>query len=191
MVAVVILTAGPACGQRPAAHPAVAAASPEPVVDATVAPAPLPTPTPPPPALTRPTVFAIPKLGITANVESVPWLGVPTNPANVGWFQTGPSPGEQGAAVFDGHLDWTTGPAVFWQLKQIAMGDRINVTGPEGTISFAVDRVEVVDVTTPPPAWLYDVNGPPAISVITCDGAYSSRVGYNQRLLVHAVPSTT
>lgn len=178
------------CGQRPAAPRA--ASTPSVAAPAAATPEPTPAPTPSPtPVLSRPTHFAIPRLNISADVENVGWLGVPRDPSHVGWFQTNPAPGEQGAAVFDGHLDWTSGPAVFWHLKDVAVGDRIEVSGPEGTIAFKVDRVESVAATSVPPPWLYDLNGPPAISIITCDGTYSTRQGYDERLLVHGVGSAS
>ena len=41
---------------------------------------------------------------------------VPSKPTDVAWYKPGPAPGEAGDAVIDGHLDWTTGRAVFWDL---------------------------------------------------------------------------
>ena len=180
-----------ACGQPAAragtaqAHAAAPAATAAPVDTS----APSPAPSPRPAAISHPSRFLIPRLGIGAEVEAVDWLGVPVDPNHVGWFRTNPAPGEPGAAVFDGHLDWTTGPAVFWHLKEITTGDKIQVMGAEGSLEFTVDRVASVDVSTSPPPWLYQLDGTPAISIITCDGYYTTG-GYNQRLLVHGVLTT-
>ena len=56
----------------------------------------------------------IPSIGVDAKSEVLPFLAVPQDVNNVGWFSNLPAPGENGDAVFDGHLDWYTGPAVFW-----------------------------------------------------------------------------
>lgn len=174
-------------------HRVAAAASPSPSTAPTPeppTPTPVPTPTPLVPA--RPPVhFAIPSLGIDAGVEQVPFLGVPQDPAKVAWFRTGPAPGEPGDAVIDGHLDWTTGPAVFWHLRDIKAGAEIDITGGDGQkVVFTVDHVDVVDANSNPPAWLYTETGDPSLSLITCEGTYSRARGYNERLLVHSVLAT-
>lgn len=135
-----------------------------------------------------PARLRIPAIGVDAAVEHVPFLAVPQDPGNVAWFRTGPAPGEGGDAVFDGHLDWTTGPAVFWHLRDLRVGDAVMVRGaatPE--LTFVVSEVDVVDAASTPPAWLYAHDGPPELSLITCEGYYSrAGGGYNQRLLVRS-----
>jgi hypothetical protein len=145
-------------------------------------------PPPTPIVPTRPPAhFAIPRLGVDASVEQVDFLGVPRNPANVAWFRTGPAPGEDGDAVIDGHVDWTTGPAVFWRLRELGPGDSIIVTGPGGSkLEFKVDHVDVVNAYSTPPGWLYAKEGPPQLSLITCAGTYTAG-GYDHRLLAHSV----
>jgi LPXTG-site transpeptidase (sortase) family protein len=140
----------------------------------------------------RPPVhFMIPALGIDAGVEHVPFLAVPQDPNKVAWFKTGPAPGEAGDAVFDGHLDWTSGPAVFWHLRDVKVGDQLIVNG-EGTppLTFIVTEVDVVDASSTPPAWLYAKDGPPEMSLITCEGVYNRARGYNERLLVRSALKT-
>jgi len=51
-------------------------------------------------------------------------MAVPSVPSHVAWYSPGPAPGEPGDAVIDGHLDWTTGPAVFWNLGKLHAGGR-------------------------------------------------------------------
>lgn len=90
----------------------------------------------------------------------------------------------------DGHLDWYTGPAVFWHLRDIKPGQSIEVTGAEGQkVVFTVDHVDIVAATSTPPPWLYTSTGDPALSLITCEGTYNRAAGYNERLLVHSILS--
>ena len=134
-----------------------------------------------------PARFAIPRLGVEASVEQVDFLGVPQYPADVAWFRSGPAPGEGGDAVIDGHVDWTTGPAVFWRLRELGVGDSIVVAGPTGSrLEFKVDHVDDVSAYSTPPDWLYTKEGPPQLSLITCAGTYRAG-GYDHRLLVHSV----
>jgi LPXTG-site transpeptidase (sortase) family protein len=142
----------------------------------------------PPLVPARPPVrFTIPRIGVNAAVEAVDFLAVPRDPADVAWFKTGPAPGEDGDAVIDGHLDWTTGPAVFWRLREVQPGDSLVVSGSQGAdLRFVVDHVDVVSATSTPPAWLYSSAGDPQLSLITCEGSYTTG-GYDHRLLVHSV----
>src|SRR5205085_1186906 len=70
-----------------------------------------------PPGPGVPVRLRIPALGLRTSIEPVGLragaMDVPTNVWDVGWFQLGPRPGDVGNAVIDGHLDSTTGPAVF------------------------------------------------------------------------------
>jgi sortase (surface protein transpeptidase) len=134
--------------------------------------------------------MVIPSIGVDAPVEQVAWLGVPRDPANVGWFVSGSSPGQPGTATFDGHLDWIGfKPAVFWDLGKLHPGDEIDVLGADGARqAWTVDLVVSVASTSTPPDWLYARDGPPRISLITCDGAWTGS-SYSNRLLVRAVPA--
>ena len=139
-----------------------------------------------------PTRLAIPLLGVDAVVESVGVdpqgrMAVPSRAENVGWYHLGPSPGEAGDAVIDGHLDWSTGPAVFWYLGRLKIGDEISVTKADGhRAQFVVNGVSTVPYDSRPPG-LFATSGPPSLSLITCSGPWDrQKQTYLTRLVVHA-----
>jgi LPXTG-site transpeptidase (sortase) family protein len=113
-------------------------------------------------------------------------LGAPSRPELVGWYERGPSPGEPGDAVIDGHLDWTCGPAVFWQLRHLRVGDEATVTGADGSrLRFVVDSVTAIpyNANIDP---LFVTSGPPTLTLLTCNGTWDrQRATYLQRLVVH------
>jgi LPXTG-site transpeptidase (sortase) family protein len=140
----------------------------------------------------RPTRLVIPAIGVSTQVEPVGMdaqgrMGTPSVPANVGWYRSGPAPGDSGNALIDGHLDWTSGPAVFWQLGRLRVGDRLAVLRADGTqVQFVVDATSVVPFDASEDA-LFTATGPPSMSLITCTGAWDrQRATYLQRLVVHA-----
>jgi hypothetical protein len=133
-------------------------------------------------------------IGVDASIEPVGLDGAgsmaaPSSPQRVGWYQFGPRPGAAGDAVIDGHLDWTSGPAVFWQLHRLVAGDSIVVAPLGGSpISFHVTSVRTYSAIERPPAGLFAASGSPRLSLITCAGAWDATRGmYALRLVVDAV----
>src|SRR4051812_34701143 len=80
----------------------------------------------------QPVRVKIPIIGVDAAVEQVGKtpdgaMDVPHDYSETAWYNLGPRPGEPGNAVIDGHVDSTTGKAVFWDLRKLTRGDRIVV----------------------------------------------------------------
>ena len=139
-----------------------------------------------------PARLSIPSIKVDAAAESVGVdaqgrMAVPSKPDDVGWYRLGPSPGEPGNAVIDGHLDWWTGAAVFWQLARLKIGDEIVVTRADGqSVQFIVDGTTTVLYDSRPPG-LFATDGPPSLSLITCSGSWDrQKQTYSTRLVVHA-----
>jgi hypothetical protein len=87
----------------------------------------------------RPTAVIIPRTGVSASLievdqEADGTIGAPPlGAANLaGWFRGDRTPGEPGPAVIIGHLDTTTGPAVFAGLERLRRGDAIGVVRAVG-----------------------------------------------------------
>jgi hypothetical protein len=89
-------------------------------------------------------------------------LDVPRDARDVGWYASGPQPGQPGDAVIDGHLNWGSGPAVFWKLDKLRSGDNLQVADRDGrTLSFRVVRQARYPADKPPAA-LFSSTGQPA-----------------------------
>ncbi len=138
--------------------------------------------------------LSIPKIGVQATVEPV---GVDPGTNNlqippidrIGWYRFGPAPGDGGSAALVGHVDGDGRPGVFWKLRDLTPGDRINITAADGKDRAfrVVGRAETPKSELPPA--LFTRTGPPRVALITCGGAFdvSSR-HYRDNVFVVAVP---
>ena len=140
-----------------------------------------------------PVGLAIPRIGV--HVDNFEDLGladdgtieVPHDPSAPGWFTPGPSPGQLGPAVIAGHVDSTTGPAVFYRLGELRPGDRIEVTRADGsTAVFRVDKVETYEKTAFPTRAVYGTTRHAELRLITCSGEYDRETGYLSNTVAYA-----
>jgi sortase (surface protein transpeptidase) len=137
-----------------------------------------------------PSRLRIPAIGVDSRVESVGitsagTMGVPTDVHNVGWYALGVHPGQAGDAVIDGHLAWSTGPAVFAKLNQVKAGDVIEVGFSDGTTHrFRVQHTGSYPWNDRPPQ-LFTMGGAPRLSLVTCSGTWDGKA-YSQRVVVDA-----
>ncbi|MFE5090348.1 class F sortase [Streptomyces sp. NPDC056638] len=137
------------------------------------------------PAMSRsvPTRLQIPSLAVKA-----PFTGLsigadgrlnppPPNDSNlVGWFKGGVTPGERGAAIVAGHVDTTTGPAVFLQLQFLKPGSTVDITRADGSVAtFKVDSVETFSKAKFPNKRVYSDTPSAQLRLITCGGPYNRK----------------
>jgi sortase (surface protein transpeptidase) len=129
------------------------------------------------------------RVGLTAGGA----MDVTPNIWDVGVFDGGVQPGHPGSAVIEGHLDWTTGPAVFWNLHRLGMGDEVDYADADGTEHrFAVSRVRNIPWNSAIPDDLFATSGTPTLTMITCSGTWiSSAHSYSTRLLLTATEITS
>jgi hypothetical protein len=154
-------------------------------VTVNVAPSPVVAPVQPPIRL------IIGSIGVNAPVVPVGLdksgaMGVTAASYDTGWYKLGPPPGDPGDAVIDGHLDWyDTSRAVFHNLKDLKPGDDIEVRRLDGiSRHFRVTTVQKVPYNATVPG-LFDTQGPPRLSLITCGGTWSASLGqYLERVVV-------
>ncbi|MEV4160951.1 class F sortase [Nonomuraea dietziae] len=167
-----------------------------PVPSASTARDPWPTPLAGEPRRAEPTHVLIPRLGVKAPLVV---LGVaddgrlavpPLDHANIaGWYGGGPTPGERGSAVIVGHLDTTTGPAVFARLSELRAGDTVAAVRADGTVAvFSVERLERTPKSRFPADEVYGATRERKLVLVTCGGAFDRIHGsYTDNLIVHAV----
>ncbi|GGS04266.1 hypothetical protein GCM10010169_56240 [Micromonospora fulviviridis] len=106
----------------------------------------------------------------------------------VGWYDQGPTPGQYGPAVIVGHVDTTTGPAVFHDLKNLDDGDRIEVTRQDRSVAvFEVTSIERYGKERLPVREVYGDFSRPNLRLITCGGRWvGGETGYADNLVVYA-----
>lgn len=160
-------------------------------------PAALPRLGPPAPAgvrpVARPTSVTVPAIGLRSAVQergALPdgSMQVPDRFDVTGWYSPGPAPGEPGAAVLAGHVDSYRGPAVFFRLRELVVGDLVLVGRADGsTARFAVDR------TARYPKDRFDTDAVfggvagSELRLITCAGRFDRDSGhYRDNLVVYA-----
>ncbi|MDP9358774.1 MAG: class F sortase [Chloroflexota bacterium] len=143
-----------------------------------------------------PSAIRIDKAQVDAEVETVEIVdGVmqnPTGPWVVSWYQETARLGEDDNTVMAGHVDyWDVGPAVFYNLKDLAEGDQIQVTGEDGTVyTYQVEWIKTYTVSELTPERIQEIVGPtdqPALTLITCGGEFDYATGeYLSRMVVRA-----
>jgi sortase A len=139
-----------------------------------------------------PARLAVPRLSVDAHVQHVGYtddgkMDSPTEWEDVAWFQYGYLPGAPGNAVMAGHLDSTTGPAIFAGLYLMEPGDEIYVTGQNGDeLTFVVTEVETVPAEDAPLDRVFGASDTPRLNLITCEGHFDpDEEDYDHRLIVY------
>ncbi|GAA4573422.1 hypothetical protein GCM10023176_38380 [Micromonospora coerulea] len=105
-----------------------------------------------------------------------------------GWYDQGPTPGQYGPAVIVGHVDTTTGPAVFHELKNLDDGDRVEVTRADRSVAvFEVTSVQRYGKERLPVDEVFGDFSRPNLRLITCGGRWvGGQTGYADNLVVYA-----
>jgi Sortase domain len=105
-----------------------------------------------------------------------------------GWYALGTRPGDPGSAVILGHVDSTSGPAVFYRLHELRPGDEIDVARADGsTVRFTVERTEEYPKQRFPTDDVYYPTLTPALRLVTCGGRFDFSTGhYRSNIIVFA-----
>lgn len=106
-----------------------------------------------------------------------------------GVYADGPVPGQRGPAVVAGHVDSPTGPAVFYRLEEMVVGDTISVSLSDGErIDFRVIDVASYPKIEFPTDLVYGPTPARELRLITCGGGFDrSRSTYADNIVVYAV----
>jgi len=141
-----------------------------------------------------PATIRIPAINVEAAVEHVGKkadgsMDTPKALANVAWYAPGVKPGEEGNAVFAGHVNNALGlPGVFKELSKIKKGDTVEVEGEGGErLTYAVEEINEYLLLNAPLAEIFANSGPYSLVLVTCQGSWdSSARTYDKRLVVVA-----
>jgi sortase (surface protein transpeptidase) len=126
------------------------------------------------------------KLGLNADgTVQVPPLD---NHDLAGWYTGSVTPGAQGAAVMLGHVDSWSGGSVFFKIKNLKRGDKVDVIRANGsTAVFTVDGLQKAVKVAFPTSQVYGSPGYPALRLITCGGPFDAATGsYLDNIIVYA-----
>ncbi|MCT6775932.1 class F sortase [Streptomyces sp. CS7] len=111
-------------------------------------------------------------------------------PKTAGWYGDGTQPGAKGTALFVGHVDTDTKPAVFYGLSAVKPGARIEVTRTDGSVAeFTVDDVQLVtrERFDAQKAYGPREDGRAELRLITCGGTYDHTTrSYTANVVVSA-----
>ncbi|WP_328326863.1 MULTISPECIES: class F sortase [unclassified Streptomyces] len=111
-------------------------------------------------------------------------------PDEVGWFGGGTRPGAVGAALLVGHVDTNTRKAVFYGLSAVRPGQKVRVTGSDGSVSeFTIDDVQVFQRSHFNAKKVYGerVHGRAELRLITCGGSFDRTTrAYSANVVVSA-----
>ena len=112
---------------------------------------------------------------------------VPEAYDTVGWYKYSPTPGELGPSVILGHVDSYEGPAVFFSLGQVHVGDPIEIEREDGSVVvFSITGYERVEQTAFPTDRVYNDISHAGIRLITCSGIFDKGAQrYSHNLIVY------
>ena len=183
---------------EPATTSTISEASTPPI--ATAVPAPTTStaaPTPPTTPAVRPAPIAvrIPSIGVESVLLEMGIrtedgaAEVPEDYDVAGWYANGSRPGGRGPTVLVGHVDSTSGPAVFYRLHELAPGTHIEVQLADGTV--AVYEVEITEQFPKSQLPIFEVFGATerdVLRLVTCTGQFDYEArSYFDNLVVTAV----
>jgi LPXTG-site transpeptidase (sortase) family protein len=124
------------------------------------------------------------KLHLGAGGALVP----PGGYGEAGWYAAGTAPGDIGPAVIAGHVDSKSGAAIFYRLRELTVGDRIEVVRGGKVVRFTVTRTAWYPKTRFPTEEVYGPTPDRQLRLITCGGVFDHRLrSYTDNLVVYAV----
>lgn len=117
-------------------------------------------------------------------------LEVPVDFARAGWFTGGNYPGDPSGppGLIAGHVDDYNGPAVFYRLRDLAVGDEVLVTRADNTVAvFTVTSSDQYSKDAFPAEQVYAPVDDSEVVLITCTGDFDQGArSYLDNLVVRA-----
>ena len=141
----------------------------------------------------RPTRLKVKAIGLDTALETLKIgkdgeLIPPKSFPKAGWYADGTLPGDTGPAVIAGHVDSKRGPAVFYKLRELTKGDRIEVVRGGQTVRFTVTSTAWYPKSDFPTNEVYGPTPDRQLRLITCGGVFDRSLrSYKDNLVVYAV----
>ena len=141
-------------------------------------------------ARSRPIRIRIPSIGVSAPVSVLGLnrdgsVAVPTDFYIPGWYKFGPAPGQKGSAVILGHVDSYKGPAVFYRIRDLKIGNQVIVTlANHTTVRFAVIGVHEYSKSNFPERLVFGPRNYSALQLVTCGGVFNAATGHYESNIV-------
>ena len=139
----------------------------------------------------------VPDAGIDVSVTPVGvkpdgQMELPENVDVAGWYRYGPDPDSLvGTTVIAAHVDSLEyGLGQFAKLKGLPAGTRVIVTTADGKAhNYLIDSVQNVLKAQLPVDQIFDREGPPRLTLITCGGQFDyNSLTYSDNVIVMATP---
>jgi sortase family protein len=139
-----------------------------------------------------PTRVRVPVIGLDSTLETLHVakgvLEAPRRFDRAGWYAEGTAPGDVGPAVIAGHVDSKAGPAIFYRLRELTAGDKIEVVRGGVVLKFVVTRTAWYPKKNFPTEQVYGPTPDRQLRLITCGGVFDHRLrSYRDNLVVYAV----
>jgi len=143
----------------------------------------------------EPVQVDVPAIGVSSSLVDLGLNGdgtleVPVDFAKAGWFTGGNYPGDPSGppALIAGHVDDYTGPAVFYKLRDMAVGDEVLVTRSDNTVAvFTVTETQQYPKDEFPADQVYAPVGDSELVLVTCTGEFDQGArSYLDNLVVRA-----
>jgi LPXTG-site transpeptidase (sortase) family protein len=138
----------------------------------------------------------IPSIGVDApfSVKAVGGDGQmpnPNGPEDVAYYDfsqwpgMGGLPNKGGNVILAGHVDYINyGPAVFWNLKDLKLGDEVQIRLADGTVvTYVIEFNKTVDPDSDDWSAIVEATGEESVTLITCIGQFSAG-SYSDRQVV-------
>lgn len=115
-------------------------------------------------------------------------LAAPGDFSQAGWYTGGTPPGAPGPSVIVGHVDSHLGPAVFFRLHELVLGESIVIeTANNATLTFIVERIEQHPKDRFPTTEVYGPTNQRALRLITCGGEFDRAArSYRDNIVIFA-----
>ncbi|QDP95417.1 class F sortase [Microlunatus elymi] len=128
---------------------------------------------------------------VPVGVDADGFLAMPDTTQRAWWYRFGSRPGDRsGATVLAGHVDtFNQGLGPFSRLVAVPLNAKVVITDSAGhKINYVVKHRQRFAKKTTDFEQIFTRTGPPVLRLMTCAPPYRTATGYQDLLIVTAVP---